>query len=148
MTKPLRILCATGWMLVALQAAADVTVSEAWVRGTVPAQPATGAFMKVTSAQDAKIVAASSPAAKLVEVHEMTMKDNVMQMRAVEALALPAGQTVELKPGGYHVMLIGLVKPLAKGEKVPITLTVQGNDGKRSTTQVKAEVRAMGGMAH
>jgi copper(I)-binding protein len=145
MRKQLRILCSAGWTLVALQAAADVTVTEAWVRGTVPAQKATGAFMKVKSTDDAKIVAASSPAARMVEVHEMTMKDNVMQMRPVDALALPAGKTVELKPGGYHVMLMDLVKPLAKGEMVPITLTVEGKDGKRTTAEVKAEVRAVGG---
>jgi copper(I)-binding protein len=145
MTKQLRILCAAGWTLVALQAAADVTVTEAWVRGTVPAQKATGAFMKVKSTSDAKIVAASSPAAKLVEVHEMSMKDNVMQMRAIDALALPAGKTVELKPGGYHVMLLDLVKPLAKGDTVPIILTVEGKDGKRTTAEVKAEVRSVSG---
>jgi copper(I)-binding protein len=148
MTKQLSILFAAGWTMLALQVAAEVTVTDAWVRGTVPAQKATGAFMKVKSADEAKIVAASSPAAKVVEVHEMTMKDNVMQMRAVDALALPAGKTVDLQPGGYHVMLIDLVKPLAKGETVPITLTVQGKDGKRTTTEVKAEVRAAGGAAH
>jgi copper(I)-binding protein len=145
MTKQLGILCAAGCAIVALTAAADVTVTDAWVRGTVPAQKATGAFMKVKSTDDAKIVAASSPAARMVEVHEMTMKDNVMQMRPIDALALPAGKTVELKPGGYHVMLMDLVKPLAKGEMVPITLTVEGKDGKRTTAEVKAEVRALGG---
>ena len=74
----------------------------------------------------------------------MAMKDNVMTMRAVDELPLPAGKTVELKPGGYHVMLIDLVKPLAAGDKVPVTLTIVGKDGKKSTLEVKAEVRAMG----
>jgi hypothetical protein len=131
--------------LLALPVLAEVTVTDAWVRGTVPAQKATGAFMKLKSADEAKLVGAASPAAKIVEVHEMSMKDNVMQMRAVDALPLPAGKTVELKPGGYHVMFIDLVKPLEKGASVPITLTFVGKDGKKVTQEVKAEVRAPGG---
>ena len=131
--------------LVAIPVAAQVTVTDAWVRGTVPAQKATGAFMKLKSADDAKLVGAASPAAKIVEVHEMTMKDNVMQMRAVDAVALPAGKVVELKPGGYHVMFIDLAKPLEKGASVPITLTFVGKDGRKVTQEVKAEVRSPGG---
>ncbi len=145
MKRNLQVLCLLGWALVATQALADVTVTEAWVRGTVPAQKATGAFMKLRSSDDAKLVAAASPAAKIVEVHEMAMKGNVMEMRAVESLALPAGKTVELKPGGYHVMLIDLVKPLGAGDTVPVTLTVVGKDGKPAKVEVKAEVRAIGG---
>jgi copper(I)-binding protein len=140
----MKMMCIAGWALFAAQAWAEVTVSEAWARGTVPTQKATGAFMKIRSSEDAKLVSASSPVAKIVEVHEMTMKDNVMMMRAVDALPLPAGRTVELKPGGYHVMLIDLVKPLAKGDTVPVTLTVVGKDGKRTNHEVKAEVRAPG----
>ena len=135
--------------MAAAQAGAEVTVTEAWVRGTVPAQKATGAFMKLRSSDDAKLVAAASPAAKIVEVHEMTMKGNVMEMRPVDALPLPAGRTVELKPGGYHVMLVDLVKPLTAGQKVPMTLTVVGKDGKKATVSLQAEVHAAGsGMAH
>ena len=144
MKRQLKVLCIAGWALVATQALAEVTVTEAWVRGTVATQKATGAFMKIRSSDDAKLVAAASPAAGIVEVHEMAVKDNVMTMRAVDTLALPAGKTVELKPGGYHVMLIDLVKPLAAGDKVPVTLTIMGKDGKKSTLEVKAEVRAMG----
>jgi periplasmic copper chaperone A len=146
MNRQLKVLCIAGWALVATQAVAEVTVTEAWVRGTVATQKATGAFMKIRSSDDAKLVAAASPSASIVEVHEMAIKDNVMTMRAVDALALPAGKTVELKPGGYHVMLIDLVKPLAKGDTVPVTLTIVGKDGKKSTLQVKAEVRALGSM--
>ena len=142
MNRHLKVLCIAGWALVATQAWAEVTVTEAWVRGTVATQKATGAFMKVKSSEDAKLVGAASPAANIVEVHEMAMKDNVMTMRAVDAIALPAGKTVELKPGGYHVMLIDLVKPLGAGDTVPVTLTVVGKDGKKSTVAVKAEVRA------
>lgn len=139
-----RIAVALAATLLAFPALAQVTVTDAWVRSTVPAQKATGAFMKVKSETDAKLVSAASPMAKLVEVHEMTMKDNVMQMRAVESLALPAGKEVELKPGGYHVMLMDLAKPIDKGASVPITLTFVGKDGRKFTQEVKAVARAPG----
>jgi copper(I)-binding protein len=147
MDKTLKRLLLAGLALAVTQAWGEVTVTQAWVRGTVPAQKATGAFMTLKSSEDAKLVSAVSPAAAIVEVHEMSMKDNVMHMRAIDALALPAGKAVELKPGGYHVMLIDLVKPLAAGEKVPVTLTVVGKDGRKTTVEVKAEVRAAGGSA-
>ena len=147
MNRHSRMMCIAGCALFAAQAWAEVTVSEAWVRGTVPGQKATGAFMKIRSSDEAKLVAAASPAATIVEVHEMTMKDNVMMMRAISALPLPAGKTVELKPGGYHVMLIDVLKPLGKGDTVPVTLTVVGKDGKKSEVQVKAEVRPAGAPA-
>ena len=144
MKRHLEVLCIAGCALFATQAVAEVTVTEAWVRGTVAAQKATGAFMKIRSTEDAKLVGAASSSASIVEVHEMAMKDNVMTMRAVDALPLPAGKTVELKPGGYHVMLIDLVKPLGKGDTVPVTLTIVGKDGRKSTLEVKAEVRELG----
>jgi len=144
MNRQLRVLCIAGWALVASQAWADVTVTDAWVRGTVAKQASTGAFMKLKSSENVSLVGAASPAAKIVEVHEMKMKDNVMSMRAVDELPLPAGKPVELRPGGYHVMLIDLVGPLAKGATVPITLTFAGKDGKRTTLEVKAAVREAG----
>ena len=128
-------------------ALAEVTITDAWVRGTVPAQKVTGAFMKMKSTENAKVVAAKSPAAKHVEIHEMAMKDGVMQMRALPALSLPAGKTVDLVSGGHHVMLMDLAKPLSKGDKVPITFTIEGKDGKRSTIEVMAEVRPLGAAA-
>lgn len=144
MNRHLRVLCIAGWALVAAQAWAEVTVTDAWVRGTVPKQQATGAFMKLKSTEDAKLVNAASPAANIVEVHQMVMSGNVMAMRAIDDLALPAGKAVELKPGGYHVMLIDLVKPLKAGDKVPITLTISGKSG-MTKLEVTAEVRAPGG---
>jgi hypothetical protein len=103
-------------------------------------------FMTLTSKEDARLVGASSPAAKIVEVHEMTMDNNVMKMREVKAVALPAGKPVQLKPGGYHVMLIDLARPLEPGQKVPVTLTIEGKDGKRTTVEATAEVRPATGM--
>jgi copper(I)-binding protein len=141
MKRNLQVVCLIGWSLVALQALAQVTVSEPWARSTVKEQKATGMFMTLTSKEDAKLVGATSPAARIVEVHEMAIDNNVMKMREVKSLALPAGKAVELKPGGYHVMLIDLARPLEPGEKVPVTLTLEGKDGKRTTVEATAEVR-------
>jgi len=129
--------------LISAPALAQVTVTDAWVRGTVPGQKATGAFMSITSATDATLVSASSPAAKVVEIHEMVMDGGVMKMRAVDKLALPAGKPVQLKPGSYHVMLMGITEPLAEGQTVPVTLTLVGKDGKQTTQEVKAPVKAL-----
>jgi copper(I)-binding protein len=122
---------------------AQVTVKDPWVRATVSAQKATGAFMQITSVQDVRLVEASSPVAGVVEVHEMVMEKDVMKMRAVKGLDLPAGKTVELKPGGYHVMLMDLKQQMKEGDTVPVTLVVEGKDKKRSTIEVKAPVRPL-----
>lgn len=126
-------------------AQADVTVKEPWVRATVTQQKATGAFMTLTSSTDARLISATSPAAGVVEVHEMAMDGDVMRMRAVPQLELPAGKAVDLKPGGYHVMLMALKQPLKAGDTVPLTLVVEGKGGQRQTVEVKAPVRALGG---
>ena len=89
-------------------------------------------------------MAARSPVAGVVEIHEMTMVDNVMKMRAVPGLDLPAGKAVELKPGGYHVMLMDLKAPLKAGDSVALTLVIEGKDGKKETVAVKAPVKALG----
>jgi len=127
----------------AQSALAQVAVMDPWVRGTVPAQKSTGAFMQLKSASDVALVAASSPAAGIVEIHEMKMDGGVMRMAAVKRVDLPAGKTVELSPGGYHVMLMDLKAPLKEGEQVPVTLTFEDKAGKRFTADVKAPVRAL-----
>jgi copper(I)-binding protein len=122
---------------------AQVTVKDPWVRATVSAQKATGAFMQITSAQDARLVEARSPVAGVVEVHEMVMEKDVMKMRAIKGLDLPAGKTVELKPGGYHVMLMDLKEQMKEGATVPVTLVIEDKDKKRSTIEVKAPVKPL-----
>jgi periplasmic copper chaperone A len=126
---------------VSLAAQAQVTVKDAWVRATVAQQKATGAFMQLQSAQDAKLISAQSPVAGVVEVHEMSMDSGVMKMRAVPSLALPAGKAVELKPGGYHVMLMDLKAQVKDGDTVPVTLVVEGKDGKRQLVELKVPAR-------
>ena len=121
---------------------AQTAVTDAWVRGTVAQQKATGLFAQITSAQGGRLVSASSPLAGVVEIHEMKMEGDVMRMRAVTELVLPAGQAVALKSGGHHVMLMDLKQPLKPGDSVPVTLVVEGADKKRETIEIKASVRA------
>ena len=135
-----------GIMLAALTLAsppalAQVEAKSAWVRGTVGAQKTTGAYLEITSAQGGSLIGAESASAGTVEVHEMRMDGNVMRMRAVPRLELPAGKTVALKPGGYHIMLIDLKQPLKKGDTVPLKLKVENKDKSVSVIEVKAEVR-------
>lgn len=138
-------LCIASLLLASLSASAwaDVQVVAPWVRATVPQQRATGAFMTLTSSQDARLLSASSPAAAVVEIHEMKMDHNIMRMRSVEAVELPAGTSVEFKPGGYHIMLLDLAAPLTEGGRVPLALTVESADGRRTTLNVEAEVRSL-----
>jgi copper(I)-binding protein len=132
---------AAALALAASAAHAQVTVDKPWVRTTVAQQTTTGAFMTITSVQGGKLVSASSPVAASVEVHEMKMDGDVMKMRPVDALALPAGKPVELKAGAYHMMLMGLKKPVKFGDVVPITLVVEDAAGKRQTVEVKATAK-------
>jgi periplasmic copper chaperone A len=108
--------------LTATAALAQVKVEQAWARPTVPGQQGGGGFLSITSASADRLVSGSTPLAERFELHTMAMKGDVMEMRQVDAIELPAGKTVALKPGGLHVMFIGLKQPLALGSKVPVTL--------------------------
>jgi copper(I)-binding protein len=121
--------------------AQNVTVTDAWARATVQGQKATGAFMKITAKDNAKLVGVSSPVAGVAEIHEMKMDKDVMRMNALpNGLDLPAGKAVELKPGSYHVMLMDLKAPLVKDTSVPVTLTLQDAKGVKSTVALKVLV--------
>lgn len=132
-------------MYAAPLAHADVVVKDPWVRATVVQQRATGAFMELTSTEPVRVVEVRSAAAKIVELHQMRIENNVMRMQALPELELTPGKVVELKPGGYHVMLVDLIKPLATGDRVALTLVIEGKDKKRSLVDVVAEVRSMSG---
>lgn len=110
---------------VASSAFAQVSVTNPWVRATVPVQKSSGAFMVLRSAQAARLVGVSSPVADSVELHTSAMQDGMMSMDHVEAIDLPAGKDVNLATGGYHVMLVGLKRQLKQGETVPLTLVVK-----------------------
>jgi copper(I)-binding protein len=124
--------------------AQTITVADGWVRATVQGQKATGAFMKLTAKDSAKLVSASSAAAGVVEIHEMKMDKDVMKMAALpNGLDLPAGKTIELKPGSYHVMLMDLKSPLAADSTVPVTLTFQDSKGNKTSQELKLPVKPM-----
>ena len=118
----IRLLASSVFGLAATAALAQVKIDKAWARPTVAGQQGGGAFLSITSASADRLISGSTPLAERFELHTMAMKGDVMEMRQVDAIELPAGQTVELKPGGPHVMFIGLKTPLKTGSKVPVTL--------------------------
>jgi hypothetical protein len=125
----------------ALAADAAVEVQNAWARATVKGQMATGAFMTLTAKEGATLVGVASPAAGVAQVHEMKMDGGVMKMAEVKGgLVLPAGKAVELKPGGYHLMLMDLKAPLAKDSTVPVTLIFKDAKGVESKQQLMLPV--------
>ena len=121
--------------------AQNVDVKDAWVRTSVQGQKATGAFMKITAKEGSTLVSVASPVAGVAEVHEMKMDGDVMRMRALpNGLALPAGKTVALTPGGYHVMLMDLKATLPKDSTIPLTLTFKNAKGEQSQVELKVPV--------
>ncbi|HQR20196.1 MAG TPA: copper chaperone PCu(A)C [Burkholderiaceae bacterium] len=147
-----RVMIAVMLLVWATAAPAQVQVKEAWARASVPGQSATGAFMALTADEGARLIGASSPLAGVVEIHEMVMDGNVMRMRPVPGIDLPPGRRVELKPGGYHVMLMDLKRPLQAGDRVPIELRFETRDKRLVTQPVEVEVMsrapAAGSAAH
>jgi len=127
------------------QAQSSVTVDEPWARATVPQQKVSGAFMRLTAQRDARLLRAESPVAGVVEIHEMKMDGDVMRMRAIDGLELPARRAVDLRPGGYHLMLMELRQPLTAGQTISLQLTIEHRDGTRERIEVQAQVRAMSG---
>jgi len=133
-----------GGLATSVVHAQEVTIKEPWVRGTVRGQKATGAFMQLTASESATLVGIESPVAGTVQIHEMRLENDVMKMRAIPRLDLPAGKAIELKPGGYHMMLMDLKQPLKKGEAVPIRLRFEAKDKTFKTIEIKARVRELG----
>lgn len=141
------VVVATALTFSAVVACAQPVVTEAWVRGTVAQQKATGMFAQITHPKGARLVGASSPVAGVVEIHEMAMDGDVMRMRSISSLDLPAGKRVELRPGGHHLMLLDLKQQMKPGDSVPVTLVFEGADKTRESVRVKATVKAMAGAA-
>jgi periplasmic copper chaperone A len=104
-------------------------VDGAWIRSAVAGQQGTGAFMRITARESMQLVGVATPVAGTAEVHEMKMEGEVMRMRPVAKIDLPAGKMVEFKPGGYHLMLMDLKQPLKPGAVVPLTLIFRDGRG-------------------
>jgi copper(I)-binding protein len=132
------------WMAASVPAAlAQVDVREAWIRATVPSAKTGGLFMRLKSMQDAQLVAVRSSVAGVAEIHQMRMDGQMMRMHAVDAIALPAGQTVNLAAGGYHVMLMDLKRQLKEGETVPVTLVIRKKGNRTDTIALDVTVKAL-----
>lgn len=128
-----------------LAGAEGLSVTGAWARATVPGQAVGGLYVDIESSVNARLVAVTSPLAESAELHLMSMDGGTMRMRAVDEIALPAGKTVSLKPGAYHVMLFGLKRALKPGDSVPFSLTVIDSKGGSRKVEMSAEVRNLDG---
>jgi copper(I)-binding protein len=129
-------------MVVGTLAHAQLQVKDAWVRQAVQGQSGTGAFMTLQASESLTITAASSPLVGVAQLHSMSMEGNVMKMAPVDALPLAAGQSLTLKPGGYHVMLMDLKEGFGKQTSVPLTLTYKTASGKSSSMVLNVPVLA------
>jgi hypothetical protein len=145
-----RVLLAAAALLIALPAAAqqyragDITIESAWSRAA-GANGTGGGFLTIRNAGSTpdRLLSATSPAARRVELHSMAMDGAVMRMRPVDDIPIPAGGTVQLAPGGLHLMLIGLAQPLAEGGRAPVTLRFE----RAGEVQVELAVQAAGARA-
>ena len=141
-----RWICAAAglWLLLSSEIGLTgaVEVSDAWARATMPGQAVAGVYFHVKSALKARLVGVKTSSAKTAEIHSMAQEDGVMKMRKLDFLDLPAGEAVVLKPGGNHVMLFDIRKPLKAGERIKLTLIIE-QDGKKTNVPVNAEVRAL-----
>jgi copper(I)-binding protein len=139
-----RILCAGLLAMAAVSASADeVKVSDAWARATAPGQDSAMVQLVITSKKAGELVAVSSKDAQTAELHSMVHEGGMMKMRQVDAVELPAGKAVDLGAAGYHVMLIGLKKPLKEGNKSEVVLTVRFAGGKDEKVKVEAEIKPL-----
>ncbi|WP_294636714.1 copper chaperone PCu(A)C [uncultured Aquabacterium sp.] len=118
-----------------------VNVQDAWIRATVKGQTATGGFMTLRSSQPLTLIGFSVPGVPAAELHEMKMEGDVMRMRAIKSLPLPTGQVVTLRPGGHHLMLMGLKTPLSAGSTVQLELKLRAEDGRVLTQTVAVPVQ-------
>lgn len=141
MNRKLLVLLAAG--LFASAAQAQVSVTNAWIRATVPQQKTAGVFMQLRAAGDARLVEVKTAVAGHAEIHQMQMQGQTMRMHAVAGIDLPAGRTVDLAAGGYHVMLFDLKRQLKDGDSVPLTLVVEGAGRKRQDLQVAVPVKPL-----
>src|SRR5690606_23413610 len=119
----------------------QLSVEKAWARATVPGAAVGGGFVSIRNkGDDDRLIGAESPVAARVELHTMTLQDGVMRMRQPDAIELPAGKGVELRPGGHHLMLMDLVRPLREGESFPVTLRFE----KAGEIEVPVQVLSLG----
>lgn len=140
---PKRIVFFAALVLSSLAHAGDlVAVKDAWVRAPVPGAEVAAAYMTLEATAPVALVGAGSPAAKAVEIHSMSMKNGVMEMRQVPSLEIRPGQPAKLQPGGLHLMMIDLTRPLKVGDKVEINLHFSGGKNVKTTQRLSIPVKA------
>lgn len=142
-----------SFMLVAgalAQSAGSIKVSQPWSRATTAGQAVGGGFLILSNegASADRLLSASTPAAERVELHSMALDGDVMRMRQVQAVDVPAGGKVELKPGGLHLMLMGLKAPLQAGKTVPITLNFEKGGAVQAVLEVRSSMPAAAASHH
>ena len=141
LNKSFFVIALVASLLSACEANHSVAVLDAWARANAPGQTVGAAYMTLISAQDSTMVKVESDIAGTVEIHSMSMDNGVMKMRMLEELPLPAGKAEKLAPGGFHLMLFDLKKPLTAGESVKLTLTFRDNAGKVTQQMVTLPVK-------
>jgi copper(I)-binding protein len=128
------------WAMMAY--AHEVQVNQVWTRATVAGQKSAGVFMEILVPRDAMLIKAYTPWAKKTELHEMKMEGDIMKMRPIKSIVLQANVPTVLKPGGVHVMILGLKKPLKIGDKLPLKLTFEFADKHKEEIVINADVVA------
>lgn len=121
---------------------ASVTITDAWVKPTAPGQRVAGVYLQIVSTEDAKLIGATSSIAETAEIHKMSMHEDIMRMRRLEAIELPAGKKVELKPGGYHIMLFGIENQIKNGDVVLLELVISNKNGEQEQIHLKAVAKS------
>ncbi len=118
----------------------EITITDNWVRATAEGQEVGAAYMTITSATDTKLVGVESSVADSVEIHKMSMENGIMKMRMLEELELKANTPNKLEPGGFHLMLFDLKKPLIVGEQTTFTLHFKNQAGKENVLSINSPV--------
>ena len=144
MTKVIKLFACVislALLLTACEVNNRVAIMDAWARASAPGQTVGAAYMTFMSADDSTFIRAETPVASSVEIHSMTMNDGVMKMRMLPELPLKAGIEEKLAPGGFHLMLFDLKKPLLVGEKLDLTLTFRDATGKVTQQMVNLPIK-------
>jgi len=136
------VLLAVAAVASAQTAAPPVTVQGAWARPIVPGQQSSGAYMTLNAREPLTLLGAQTPAAGIVEIHEMKMEGDIMKMRAADKVPLAPGKPLQLSPGGFHFMLMDLKDPFKAGTQIPFTLQFRDSHGKLRTVDVRVPVQA------
>jgi copper(I)-binding protein len=121
----------------------EVTITDSWVRENAPGQSVGAAYMTLNSPQDSTLVYVETPVAGTVEIHSMSMENNVMKMRMLEELPLKAGKPEKLAPGGFHLMLFDLKAPLKAGENAAFKLCFKDKTGNITHQNVTLPIKSV-----